>query len=73
MVENIVSSLATFDPFWVTSINCCGRPSIDPLVKFLTAQIMISYGVSYSAFKGYCQMRESIARLCMGKLTQGIV
>ncbi len=72
-VENIVWSLATYDSFWVTSIGCCGRPSIDPLVKFLTAQKMICYGVSYSAFEDYCQMGESTARLCMGKLTQGIV
>ena len=25
MVENIVSSLADFDPFWLSSIDCCGR------------------------------------------------
>jgi hypothetical protein len=73
MVEKIVSSLAVFDRFWVSSIDCCGRPSIDPLVKFLTAQKMICYGVSYSAFKDYCQMGESTARKCMNKLTRGIV
>ena len=73
MVERIVSKLADFDRFWVSSIDCCGKPSIDPLVKFLTAQKMICYGISYSAFKDYCQMGESTARKCMNKLTRGIV
>lgn len=73
MVENIVSSLADFDPFWLSSVDCCGRMSIDPLVKFLAAQKMICYGISYSAFKDYFQMGESTARLCLTKLTRGIV
>lgn len=69
MVENIVSSLADFDPFWLSSVDCSGSMSIDVLVKFLTAQKMICYGISYSAFKDYFQMGKSTARLCLGKLT----
>jgi hypothetical protein len=34
---------------------------------------MICYGFSYSAFKDYFQMGKSTARLCLRKLTQGIV
>ena len=47
--------------------------SIDPLVKFLSAQKMICYGISYSAFKDYFQMGKSTARLCLVKLTRGII
>eukprot|EP00804_Cyclotella_cryptica_P002567 CCRYP_010403-RA/>CCRYP_010403-RA protein AED:0.35 eAED:0.35 QI:0/-1/0/1/-1/1/1/0/153 len=34
---------------------------------------MICYGVSYSTFKDCFQMGESTARLCLQKLTRGIV
>ena len=73
MVENLVCSLADYDSFWLSSLDCCGRTSIDPFVKFLAAQKMICYGVSYAAFKDYFQMGESTARLCLEKLTRGIV
>ncbi len=73
MVESILSKLVETDSFWVQSIDCCGRESIDPIVKFLGAQKLICFGVSFSAFKNYFQMGESTARLCLRKLTKGIV
>ena len=42
-------------------------------MKFLGAQKLICFGVSFSAFKDYFQMGESTARLCLRKLTKGIV
>ena len=51
MVENLVSSLADFEPFWLSSVDCCGKMSIDLLVKFLAVQKMKCYRISYSAFK----------------------
>ena len=69
MVEKMVSSLTDFDPFWLSSVDCCGRMSIDLLVKFLAAQKMICYGISDSAFKDYFQMGERTARLFLGQLT----
>ena len=73
MVERLVCSLADYDSFWLSSVDCCGRMSIDPIVKFLAAQKMICFGVSFSAFKDYFQMGESTARLCLEKFTRGIV
>ena len=73
MAEDILSNLANHDPFWTRTIDCCGKLSIDPIVKFLSAMKLICYGVSFSAFKDYYQMRESTARLCLEKLCQGIV
>ncbi len=73
MVECIICHLTAFDLFWLQSIDCCGRESIDPIVKFLSAQKLICYGVSFSAFKDYFQIGESTARLCLRKLTRGIV
>ena len=73
MVEIILGNLANFDPFWTQSIDCCGRISIDPIVKFLAAMKMVCYGVLFSAFADYYQMGESTAKLCFSKLCQGIV
>ncbi len=73
MVEDIICHLTAFDSFWLQSIDCCGRQSIDPIVKFLSAQKLICYGVSFSAFKDYVQTAESTARLCLRKLTREIV
>ena len=73
MVERLVCSLADYDSFWLSSVDCCGRTSIDPIVKFLAAQKMICFDISFSAFKDYFQMGKSTARLCLEKLTRGIV
>ena len=73
MAEDILSNLANHDPFWTRTIDCCGKLSIDPIVKFLSALKLICYGVSFSSFKDYYQMGESTARLCLGKLCRGIV
>ena len=73
MVESIVCHLANHDSFWTSTRNALGFLSIDPLVKFVAAQKLICYGSSFSAFKDYCQMGESTARLCMSKLCRGIV
>ena len=73
MVERLVCSLADYDSFWLSSVDCCGRMTIDPIVKFLAAQKMICFGVSFLAFKDYFQMGESTARLCLEKFTRGIV
>jgi hypothetical protein len=45
MVEGIICHLTAFDSFWLQSIGCCGRELIDPIVKFLSAQKLICYGV----------------------------
>ena len=73
MVEDILNKLASHDPFWTESRDCFHELSISPHVKFLAAQKMICYGVSFSTFKDYFQMGESTARLCMRKLGRGIV
>jgi hypothetical protein len=72
MVDGLLGKLVNHDPFWTTTIDSCGRQSIDPVVKFLTAMKLVCYGVSFSAFKDYYQMGESTARLCMAKLCRGI-
>jgi hypothetical protein len=69
MVEGIICDQTAFDLFWLQSIDCHGREPIDPIVKFLSAQKLICYGVSFSASKDYFQMGESTARLCLRKLT----
>ncbi len=56
MVKDILNKLASHDPFWTKSRDCCGEFSISPHVKFLAAQKMICYGVSFSAFKDYFQV-----------------
>ena len=61
MVEDLLNKLASHDPFWTECRHCCGELSISPHVKFLAAQKMICYGVSFSAFKDYFQMGESTA------------
>ena len=48
MVDDLLGKLAQHDPFWTTTVDACGKPSIDPRVKFLAAQKMICYGVSFS-------------------------
>ena len=72
MVDYLLGHLVRNDTFWTTTIDSCNRKSIDPHVKFVAAQKLICYGVSYSAFKDYLQMGESTARLCMHKLVRGI-
>ena len=73
MVKDTLNKLASHDPFWTESCDCCGELSISPHVEFLAAQKMICYGVSFSAFKDYFQMGESTAWFCMRKLVRGIV
>ena len=72
-VDYIIGNLAHDDTFWMQTIDAVGRPSISPIVKLLAAQQIICYGVSFSAFQAYYQMGESTARLCVSKLTRGIV
>ena len=71
--EWIIGNLAKYDPFWTQTYDAIGRPSIAPEVKFLAAQKKLCYGVSFSAFQDYFQMGDSTARLCVSKLTRGIV
>ncbi len=73
MVKGIICHLTAFDLLWLQSIDCCGRESIDLIVKFLSAQKLICYGISFSTFNNYFQIGESTARLCLRKLTRGIV
>ena len=73
MVESILCNLANYDSFWTTTVDCCGKLSIDPIVKFLSAMKLICYGVSFSVFKDYYQMGESTAKLCREKLCRGII
>ena len=61
-VEGIICHLTAFDSFWLQSIDYCGRELLDPIVKFLSAQKLICYGVSFSACqelfsngREYCQ------------------
>ena len=68
-----MNKLSNFDSFWLSTIDCCGKKSINPIVNFLTAQDLICYGISFSAFKDYFQMDDSIARKCLEKMSQGIV
>ena len=72
MIDYLVGHLANNDSFWTSTIDACGKESIDPYVKFLSGQKMVCYGVSWSAFRDYFQMGESTARLCMSKLCRGI-
>ena len=69
----IMNCLAKYDTFWTQTYGALGKPSISPQVKFLAAQRRLTYGVSFSAFQDYHQMGESTARLCVSKLTRGIV
>ena len=72
--EFIISSLAIHDKqFWTQTYDATGKPSISPIVKFLAAQKCICYGVTFNAFCDYFQMGESTARLCVSKLSRGIV
>ncbi len=59
MVGILINTLANFDSFWTQTIDCCGRSSIDLIVKFLAAMKM----VYYSAFSDYYLMGESTAKL----------
>ena len=68
MLESILCNLANYNSFWTTTVDCHGKPSIDPIVKFLVATNLISYEVSFSAFKDYYQMGESTAKLCQETL-----
>jgi hypothetical protein len=52
MVESIICNLAYYDPFWTSSIDCCGKLSIDPIVKFLAATKLVCYGLLFLAVKG---------------------
>lgn len=72
MVDSIIGNLAKYDHFWTTTIDATWRPSISPVVKFLAAQKLICYGVSFSAFQDYFQMGESTAKWCVSKLARGI-
>ena len=53
MVDYFVGHFANNNSFWTSTIDSCGRESIDPYVKFLSAQKMICYSVSWSAFHDY--------------------
>ena len=69
MVESIVCQLVESDLFWVRLVDCCTRESIGQIVKFLGVQKL----VSFSSFKDYFQMGESTGRLCLRKVTKGII
>ena len=73
MVDYIIGHLAKTDRFWIQTRDAVGQLSIHPHVKFLAAQKLICYGVSFSAFKDYFQMGESTAALCVSHLCRGIV
>lgn len=73
MVDNIINHLVKHDSFWTQTIDAVGNLSIHPHVKFLAAQKIMCYGVSFSAFHDYFQMGESTASLCVSKLSRGIV
>jgi hypothetical protein len=68
LVDYIINNLVKWDSFLLQSIDARNRLSISPCVKFLTAQKMLSYGISFSAFKDYYQMGESTARQCVSKI-----
>ena len=46
---------------------------ICPFVKFIAAQIMICYDVSFSAFKDYFHLEENISCKCVSKVLHEIV
>ena len=48
MVDYIIGHLAHHDSFWVQTSDTVGNLSIHPHVKFLAAQKLIFYGVSFS-------------------------
>ena len=39
------------DHFWLSTVDCCVKKSVDPLSEFLTARKLICYGISFSTFK----------------------
>jgi hypothetical protein len=65
MVDYIIGHLANRDVFWTQTIDAVGQRSIHPHVKFLAAQKLMCYGVSFTAFQDYFQMGESTARWCV--------
>ena len=73
MVDYIIGHIAREDPFWTQTIDSAFQLSIHPHVKFLAAQKLLCYGISFSAFQDYFQMGESTARLCVSRLARGIV
>ena len=72
LVDFIIGNLAKYNHFWTTTLDSRMNPSISPYVKFLAAQKVICYGVSFSAFVDYFQMGESTARGCVSMLARGI-
>jgi len=72
MVESIFCNLANLNSFWTTTVDCCGKTPIDPIVKFPVAMKLICYGVSFSAFKDYYQMRESTAKLFLENFVKAL-
>jgi hypothetical protein len=73
MVDYIIGHLTNQDSFWTQTIDRVGKLSIHPHVKFLAAQKMICYGISFTAFQDYFQMGESTAQRCVQMLGMGIV
>lgn len=71
--EYILQRLATADSFWRPSVDAIGNMANAPVVKLLAALKLLCYGVSFSAFQAYFQMGESTARLCLSKLTKGLL
>ena len=59
--------LGNSSSFFRESVDCLGRPSICPKVKFLMALKLLCYGVSPSAFQDYFQMGISTAHECLKK------
>ena len=70
-VEWIISCLAKYDIFWTQTNDALGKPFISPVVKFLAAQKTLCYGVSFSSYQDYFQMRESTACLYVSNLSRG--
>ena len=73
MVDTIINHLTKRDSFWRQTVCRAGKPSISPHITFLCGPKMLCYGISVSAFLDYFQINESMLRICLSKLTQGMV
>ena len=65
--DYLMDLLGNSSSFFRESVDCLGKPSICPKVKFLMALKLLCYGVSPSAFQDYFQMGISTAHECLKK------
>jgi Plant transposon protein len=63
----LLNLLGNSDEFFQETVDCLGKRSICPKVKFLMALKLLCYGVSPSAFQDYFQMGISTAHECLKK------